>query len=85
MPKLRLRNDQIQDACLRKAIDGSAGYFRLSANEQAEIAGVKRATWYRRLQTPEDFSLKEIRRMIASYNWDSKTVCAFLGVKEGLQ
>ena len=82
MPKLRLRLDQVQDASIRQAISGSAGYFGLSVNEQAEIAGVKRATWYRRLQTPGDFSLTELRRMVYNYGWDAKTVCAFLGVKE---
>ena len=39
MPKLRLRLDQVQDASIRQAISGSAGYFGLSVNEQAEIAG----------------------------------------------
>lgn len=83
MPKLRLRHDQIQDASLRQAISGSAGYFRLSVNEQAEIAGVKRATWYRRLNCPGDFTLTELRRMIFRYGWSKETVCSFLGIKEG--
>lgn len=83
MPKLRLTEAQLLDAQLRKAISGSAGYFQLSANEQATIAGVKRATWYRRLNCPSDFSVRELRKMIRRYHWDSKTVCAFLGVREG--
>lgn len=82
MPKLRMTDIQIMDASLRQAISGSAGYFRLSANDQAEIAGVRRATWYRRLQTPADFSVRELRRMISEYKWTSREVCAFLGVKE---
>lgn len=84
MPKLRMTDQQVQDACLRKAIKGAAGYFQLSVEEQARIAGVKRATWYRRLKTPSDFSVKELRKMIVKYNWDAVTVCQFLGVKEGL-
>lgn len=82
MTNLRLRLDQIQDANLKKAISGSAGYFGLSVNDQASIAGVKRATWYRRLNSPGDFSLRELRRMVKSYNWSSDIVCSFLGVKE---
>ena len=82
MQKLRLRHYEIQDACLRKAISGSAGYFRLTVNEQAEIAGVRRATWYRRLKCPEDFSLKELRRMSVRYGWDISTIGSFFG-KEG--
>jgi len=83
MPKLRMTDTQVQDAHLRQAIKGSAGYFQLSPDEQAEIAGVKRATWYRRLYAPESFSLAELRRMVRRYKWDSRTVCAILGVREG--
>ena len=83
MPKLRMTDQQVQDACLRQAIKGSAGYFQLGPTDQAEIAGVKRATWYRRLDTPSSFSLRELRRMVRRYHWDSKTVCSFLGVQEG--
>ena len=83
MPKLRLKNSEIQDACLRKAISGSAGYFRLTVDEQAEIAGVKRATWYRRIKKPEEFSLKELRRMASRYGWDISTIGSFFVVKEG--
>lgn len=82
MPKLRMSPTEVQDAFLRQAIKGSAGYFRLSVNEQAEIAGCKRATWYRRLNDPSEFSLDELRRMVRRYRWDSRTVCAFLGVRE---
>lgn len=82
MPKLRLRLNEIQDANVRKAISGSAGYFRLSVNEQAEIAGVRRATWYRRLKQPEEFSLKELRKMAVRYGWDISTIGSFFG-KEG--
>lgn len=83
MPKLRMTDTEVQDAFLRQAIKGSAGYFQLSVNDQAKIAGCKRATWYRRLNNPSDFSLYELRRMVKRYKWDSKTVCAFLGVREG--
>ena len=82
MPKLRMTDLQVQDALLRQAIKGSAGYFQLTPNDQAEIAGVTRATWYRRLDSPYNFSVKELRRMIKRYHWDEKTVCAFLGVRK---
>lgn len=85
MPKLRLKLDEIQDACVRKAITGSAGYFKLTVNDQAEIAGVRRATWYRRLKQPEEFSLKELRRMTVRYGWDIYTIGSFFGVKEELR
>lgn len=85
MPKMRLTDNQIQDALIRQAIKGSAGYFQLSPNDQAEIAGVTRATWYRRLNSPSTFSVRELRRMIHRYKWDVKTVAAFLGAKEGGQ
>ena len=83
MPKLRMTDTQVQDALLRQAIKGSAGYFQLRPDEQAGIAGVTRATWYRRLNEPESFSLRELRRMVRRYKWDYRTVCAFLGVREG--
>lgn len=81
MPKLRTTEREIQDSYLRKAIKGSAGFYQLDINEQARIAGVKRATWYRRLKSPSDFSVRELRKMIARYDWDAETVCLFLGVK----
>ncbi len=83
MPKLRMTDTEVQDALLRQAIKGSAGYFQLRPDDQAEIAGVTRATWYRRLNEPGNFSLYELRRMVRRYKWDSKTVCAFLGAREG--
>ena len=83
MPKLRMTDSQVQDALLRQAIKGSAGYFMLSVNEQAEIAGCTRATWYRRLNRPETFTVDELRSMIRKYKWSAHTVGAFLGAKEG--
>lgn len=83
MPKLRMTDTEVQDAFLRQAIKGSAGYFSLCPDEQAQIAGLTRATWYRRLTQPSTFSLKELRRMAKRYHWDLKTVGAFLGVREG--
>lgn len=83
MPNIKITDTQVQDAFLRQAIKGSAGYFGLRAPEQAEIAGITRATWYRRLNDPSDFTVKELRRMIRRYNWDNRTVCSFLGVREG--
>lgn len=83
MPNLRMTDTQVQDAFLRQAIKGSAGYYDLRPMEQAEIAGVTRATWYRRLDSPAHFTVKELRRMIKRYKWDSKTVALFLGIREG--
>lgn len=83
MPKLRMTDTQVQDALLRQAIKGSAGYFMLSVNEQAEIAGCTRATWYRRLSRPETFTVDELRSMVRKYKWSAQTVGAFLGAKEG--
>ena len=83
MPKLRMSDTQVQDALLRQAIKGSAGYFQLSVNEQAEIAGCTRATWYRRMNQPETFTVDELRSMIRRYKWTPQTVGAFLGAREG--
>lgn len=83
MPKLRMTDTQVQDALLRQAIKGSAGYFMLSANEQAAIAGCTRATWYRRLNQPEAFTLGELRAMVRRYKWSPQTCAAFLGAREG--
>ena len=85
MPKLRMTDTEVQDAFLRQAIKGSAGYYQLSVNEQAAIAGCTRATWYRRLNAPDDFTLYELRKMVRRYHWSEKTVAAFLGVREGDQ
>lgn len=81
MPKLRMSEEQSMNALLRQAISGSAGYFQLTPNELAAVAGVKRATWYRRLKSPGDFSVKELRRMIRRYGWTAETVGKFLGAK----
>lgn len=83
MPKLRMTDTEVQDAFLRQAIKGSAGYFQLRPDDQADIAGVTRATWYRRLDKPSSFSVCELRRMVKRYKWDLKTVGSFLGVREG--
>lgn len=85
MPKLRMTDIEVQDAFLRQAIKGSAAYYQLNVNEQASIAGCTRATWYRRLNDPSDFSLYELRKMVRRYKWDSKTVASFLGAREGDQ
>ena len=82
MPKMRQTATQIQDGHIRKVISGSAAFYELSVNQLAEVAGVKRATWYRRLNDPGTFTLKELRKMVLRYRWDAKTVCDFLGVKE---
>ena len=82
MPKLRMTREQVLDSCLRQAISGSAGYFQLNADRQAEIAGIKRATWYRRLRTPEEFSVKELRQMVRAYSWDDSTICSFFRLLE---
>jgi hypothetical protein len=82
MPRTRQTALQIQDASIRKAISGSAAFYGLSMEQQYETVGVKRATWYRRLNDPGTFTLREIRRMALRYRWDAKTVCDFIGVKE---
>lgn len=82
MPRLKQSDIFLQDAYLRSAIKGASGYFGLTAADQALIAGVKRATWYRRLQDPSSFTVGELRRMIFRYHWGSKIICNILGAKE---
>ena len=82
MPKLRMSDEQIQDAFLRQAIKGSAGFFQLSSEELARAAGCARATWYRRINQPETFTLAELRRMVKRFHWTAMQVGSFVGVKE---
>lgn len=82
MPRLKQNDILLQDSFLIATIKWSAGYFGLIPDEQASIAGVKRATWYRRLKTPSDFTVGEIRRMVSYYGWTVNKVGKFLGAKE---
>ena len=83
MPKLRMTGTEVQDALLRRAVKGSAGYFGLSGTDQAQIAGCTRAMWYRRLRCPGDFTLAELRRMVRRYKWSALAVAGFLGARDG--
>lgn len=80
MSKPRIKTDP--DAHLLKAIYGSAVFYDVCPEEQANIAGMAIATWYRRLKQPETFTVKEFRRMARRYEWDCKTICQILDIRE---
>lgn len=72
---------QREDLYLRKTLKGAAEYFRHSPEEQAKIAKISHATWYRRMNDPGSFTLREIRRLIAHYKIDISEVADFLGIR----
>ena len=75
-------DEKMMDACLRKIIKDSAGYFGYDVEELSDLIDVKRATWYRRLRKPSDFTIGEIRKMTAKFHWTEKSVALFLGAEE---
>lgn len=80
MSKMKRTPEDIANARLRQAIKGSAAFYDHSAENQADIAGVSRATWYRRLQYPGDITIREFRRLLKKYRWDEQTVLDILRV-----
>lgn len=80
MPKLRQTATEIANAKIMEAIKGSAAFYCIPPEEQAGIAGVSRATWYRRLQYPGDFTVSEMRRMAKRYRWEDRAILAMMKV-----
>ena len=80
MPRLKLSDLEQSNRKLLEAIKGSSAFYDISSDEQAGIAGVSRATWYRRLQHPGEFTLDEIRRMSKRYHWPEQTLIHILRV-----
>ena len=80
MPKLKKTPQEEADLRLREAIAGSSTYLGLSIQAQAEVAGVGRSTWYRRLDHPGDFTLSEFRRMCRKYRWTEEQVLRIVRV-----
>lgn len=80
MPKLKMSAREHANAKLMQAIKGSSAYYDISPEDQAQIAGVSRATWYRRLQNPGDVTLDEFRRLCRRFHWDEKTVLEIIRV-----
>jgi len=69
------------DLYLRKTLKGAAEYYQHTPDEQARIARVSHATWYRRMKDPGSFTLREIRRLIAHYKIGIDEVCDFLDIR----
>jgi len=80
MPRLKLSDLEQANRRLLEAIKGSSAFYDISADEQAVIAGVSRATWYRRLQHPGEFTLDEIRKMAKRYHWTETTLNSIVRV-----
>lgn len=72
---------QKEDLYLQKTIKGVAVYYHHTPDEQARIVKVSHATWYRRLQDPGSFTLRELRRLIKFYKIDISEICDFLGIR----
>lgn len=70
-----------EDQYLKRTLKGAAIYFCHTPDDQARIAKVSHATWYRRLQNPSTFTLAELRRLIAFYKIDISEICDFLGIR----
>ena len=51
------------DTWLQEQLTLLAMRSKKSAEDLANVAGVSRATYYNRYNTPEDFSLKELRKL----------------------
>ena len=73
MPQKR-QVHSVQDRKLLEAIAGSSAFFNLTPEQQAGIAHLSRASWYRRLKSPGYFTLDEFRWMVTRYNWSNDVV-----------
>lgn len=74
MSKIRPSAKAAADALLMESINGSAAMYGVPSDDQALVAGVSRATWYRRLQHPGEFTLDEFRSMCRRYHWTEEQV-----------
>lgn len=74
MPQLKRSEKELKDRKLLEAIAGSSVFFDLSPDEQAQVAGISRSSWYRRLSNPGLFSIDEFRRMAKRYRWDDSVI-----------
>lgn len=79
MPKLKKSPDELANTYLLTAIGSSAIFYAHKPEKQAAIAGVSRASWYRRLKEPETFTLRELRRLARKYRWDDQTLRDIFG------
>ena len=80
MPRLKMSSMEQANRRLLEAVKGASAFYDITSDEQASIAGVSRATWYRRLQHPGEFTLNELRRMARQYHWDDKVLSSILRV-----
>ena len=69
------------DLYLLKTLKGAAVYYSHTPDEQAKIAKVSRATWFRRVRDPGSFTLAEIRRLIKHYKIGPEETLDFLGYR----
>ena len=70
-----------EDLYLLKTLKGAAVYYSHTPEDQAKIAKVSRATWYRRMKEPGSFEVSELRRLIKHYKIGPDEVLDFLGVR----
>lgn len=64
MPKLRpLTESERLDAAVQKQIYGEMKVARMNTDDVASRIGVTRNTLYRRIKSPETFTLREIREL----------------------
>lgn len=72
---------QKEDLYLLKTLKGAAVYCSHTPEDQAKIARVSRATWYRRLKEPGSLTMSELRRLIKHYKISPEEVLDFLGYR----
>lgn len=72
---------QKEDLNLLKTLKGVAAYYSHTPDDQARIAKISHATWYRRLKNPGSFTLSEFRRLIFHYKIGLSEICDILGVR----
>ena len=67
------------DQNVRRAIDMAIAFYQLTSKDKPKICGLSRSTFYRRMEHPENFTLKELRKMAESFGWDLPTIGQFFG------
>lgn len=63
-----------QDRLIREALDSRRGALRMNKELFAHRMGMSEDTFDRRYKKPEDFTLKELRKLCGVMGWSADTI-----------
>jgi DNA-binding Xre family transcriptional regulator len=68
MPKLRVSVDEVQNRKIIAAIRYGSEMKQIEPVKLSEYIGISRTTYYNRLKHPEQFTVRELRRICKTLN-----------------